>query len=135
MKFKLPEVTNRRRFDILFASAISLPFIALVLLLYGVGCFEFIPSFEELENPKTNIATEIISGDGVLLGTFHIENRSFTPYEELSANLIYALIATEDIRFFDHAGIDFRSLARVLVKTILGGDRSSGGGRDRKSVV
>jgi penicillin-binding protein 1A len=128
MKFKLPKITNRRRFNFLFAGVISLPFILLTILLCRVGYYEFIPSFEELENPKTNIATEIISSDGMLLGTFHIENRSFTSYEELSANLVYALIATEDIRFFDHSGIDFRSLARVLVKTILGGDRSSGGG-------
>jgi penicillin-binding protein 1A len=128
MKLKLPKIKSRRRFNCLFAIIISLPFIVLTLLLCGTGYFEVIPSFEELENPKTNISTEIISDDGVLLGTFHIENRSFTPYEDLSSNLVYALIATEDIRFFEHSGIDFRSLARVLVKTILGGDRSSGGG-------
>jgi penicillin-binding protein 1A len=128
MKLKLPKIQRRRRFNLLFALIISLPFIVLALLLGGVVYFEDIPSFAQLENPQTNIATEIISDDGVLLGTFHIENRSFTPYEELSPNLVYALIATEDIRFFEHSGIDFRSLGRVLVKTILGGDRSSGGG-------
>ncbi len=93
-----------------------------------VGLFGNIPSFEELENPKSNLATEIISEDGVVLGTYHIENRSFVDYDDLSPNLVHALVATEDVRFYSHAGIDFRSLGRVAVKTVMGGDRSSGGG-------
>jgi penicillin-binding protein 1A len=119
---------TRKRFILTVWTIISLPFIVLALALTGVGLFESIPSFEELENPKTNIATEIISSDKVLLGTFHIENRSFAAYEDLSPNLVNALIATEDIRFFNHSGVDYRSLTRVMIKTILKGDRSSGGG-------
>jgi penicillin-binding protein 1A len=93
-----------------------------------VGLFGHIPSFEELENPNSNLATEIISSDGVVLATFHIENRSFVSYDELSPYLIDALVATEDKRFYTHAGIDFFSLGRVAVKTLLFRDKSSGGG-------
>lgn len=128
MKFRFPKIKNRKRFNLIFAVITALPFIIVALSLLFVSWFAYIPSFEELENPKSNIATEIISDDGMLLGTFHIENRSFTAYEELSPNLIYALIATEDVRFFEHSGIDFRSLARVVVKTIIRGQSRSGGG-------
>ena len=128
MKFKLTEIKDRKRFNKWFFGIIFLPFILLALILAGLALFGSIPSFEELENPKSNAATQIISEDGVLLATFHVENRSHVSYDELSPNLIYALIATEDVRFHNHSGIDFRSLARVLVKTILGGRSASGGG-------
>lgn len=109
---------------------IAFPFALLLLLiiLISFGVFGPMPSFAELENPKSMLATEIISADGALLGTFHIENRSHTPYEELSQHLIDALIATEDARFHSHSGIDFRSLMRVMVKTVGGRDKRSGGG-------
>lgn len=87
-----------------------------------------IPSFEELEDPQKNLATEIISEDGVILSTFHIQNRSYVSYDELSPNLVNAVVATEDVRFFNHSGIDFRSLGRVVVKSLLLGQRSSSGG-------
>jgi penicillin-binding protein 1A len=93
-----------------------------------VGIFSDIPSFEELEDPKNNLATEIISEDGEILTTFHIENRSFVSYDQLSPSLIDAVIATEDVRFHNHSGIDFRSLARVGVKSIILGRTRSGGG-------
>ena len=92
------------------------------------GWFGFMPSFEELENPKSNLATEVYSSDGEILGFIGIENRSNVYFSDLSPNLVNALIATEDVRFYEHSGIDFRSLFRVLGKTIIGGDRSSGGG-------
>ncbi|HBG24487.1 MAG TPA: penicillin-binding protein, partial [Rikenellaceae bacterium] len=90
--------------------------------------FADIPSFEELEDPKNNLATEVISEDGEILTTFHIENRSFITYGELSPTLIDAVIATEDVRFNSHSGIDFRSLARVAVKSLILGQTRSGGG-------
>ena len=86
------------------------------------------PSFEQLENPQSNQASEVISEDGEVLGFIGIENRSNVTYDEISPNLINALIATEDVRFFEHSGIDARSLVRVLVKTLIGRDRGSGGG-------
>ncbi len=111
-------------FWILFAT----PILLVALLLTLVWAFADIPSFEELENPESKLATQIIAEDGEILNTFHIENRSFVSYEELSPNLIHAAVATEDIRFYKHSGIDFRSLARVLVKTLLMGDSGQGGG-------
>ena len=88
-----------------------------------------IPSFKELESPQSNLATQVIADDGkTVLSTFHIENRSYVTYDDLSENLVHALVATEDVRFYEHSGIDFPSLARVIVKTILGGDSSQGGG-------
>ena len=103
------------------------PILLIVLLLLLVWAFADIPSFEELENPDSKLATQIIAEDGEILNTFHIENRSFVSYEELSPNLVHAAVATEDIRFYEHSGIDFRSLARVLVKTLLMGDSGQGG--------
>ena len=111
-------------FWILFAT----PILLVALLLTLVWAFADIPSFEELENPESKLATQIIAEDGEILNTFHIENRSFVSYEELSPNLVHAAVATEDIRFYKHSGIDFRSLARVLVKTLLMGDSGQGGG-------
>lgn len=104
------------------------PFALLFLSILLVALFASIPSFEELENPRSNLATELISEDGVVLCTYHIENRSYVRFDELSPPLVDALIATEDIRFYAHSGIDFRSLARVAVKSILLGNVSSGGG-------
>ncbi len=108
------------------------------------------PSFDELENPQTNLATVIYSADGAELGTYFIENRTPVSYDELFPEegehlpedaprclyidghklppIVAALLATEDVRFFDHAGIDFTATARVGVKTILMGQGEQGGG-------
>jgi len=103
--------------------------IVLVCGLIGlVWFFADIPSFEELENPDSKLATQVIAEDGEILTTFHIENRSYASYDELSQNLVNAAVATEDLRFYSHSGIDFRSLGRVIFKTLLGGDSSQGGG-------
>lgn len=102
--------------------------VILFFVMLSYGWFGFMPSFEELENPKSNLATEVYSSDGEILGFIGIENRSNVYFSDLSPNLVNALIATEDVRFYEHSGIDFRSLFRVLGKTIIGGDRSSGGG-------
>ena len=111
-------------FWILFAT----PIVLVAGLLASVWAFADIPSFEELENPDSKLATEVISSDGEILTTFHIENRSFVTYDELSEHIVNAAVATEDSRFYKHSGIDFESLARVLVKTLLAGDSSQGGG-------
>ena len=99
-----------------------------MLLLTAAGTFGRLPSFEELENPKSNIATEIYSEDGKMIGSFFVENRSYVTYDELSPALVAALVATEDQRFYSHSGIDFISLARVGIKTLALGNRSQGGG-------
>ena len=115
----------------------------LLLLLTAAGLFGRLPSFEELENPKSNLATEILSSDGKVLGTFFVQNRSYVQYDKLfpldSAQLlrldgydvppiIAALISTEDVRYRGHSGIDLMSLVRVGVKTVLMQNTSQGGG-------
>jgi len=102
--------------------------VILFFVLLSAGCLGFMPSFEELENPNSMQASEVISSDGVVLGYIGIQNRSDVTYEEISPNVINALIATEDARFYGHSGIDTRSLARVFFKTVLGRHSSSGGG-------
>ncbi len=106
------------------------PLILLFLLLstISMGWWGFMPSFEELENPRSNLASEIYSSDGVLLGTFYIHNRSNVHYDEISPNMVNALLATEDIRFHYHSGVDVRSISRVIIRNLLGGNRSAGGG-------
>ncbi len=104
------------------------PFAAILLMLLIVWMFAKIPSFEELENPDSKLATQVIADGGETLTTFHIENRTFVTYEELSENLVHAAVATEDSRFYKHSGIDMKGLARVLVKTLLMHNSSQGGG-------
>ena len=99
------------------------------LLFHGIvhEWFGPMPTFEELENPETNLATEIISADGKILGTYYIENRSNISYDDISPDLINALIAIEDVRFYEHSGIDKRALFRVAVG-VFTGDSDKGGG-------
>lgn len=99
-----------------------------ILLVLGLALFGGIPSTERLENPNISMATEVISVDGDILGRFYNENRVIVRYDQLSPHLINALVATEDVRFEQHAGIDGKALLRVLVKTVFGGNASSGGG-------
>ena len=107
----------------------SVPVLLAVTIIGLVWTFADIPSFEELENPDSNLATQVIADDGsTILSTFHIENRSYVTYDELSPNLVHAAVATEDVRYYTHSGIDFQSLGRVIFKTLLGGDSSQGGG-------
>ena len=111
-----------------FWICICVPVVMVIGLLTLVWAFADIPSFEELENPDSKLATQVIAEDGEILTTFHIENRSFVTFDELSPNLVNAAIATEDVRFRNHSGIDFRALARVAFKTVLGGNSGQGGG-------
>ena len=104
-------------------------FLFFTLLSLGwLGWLGFMPSFEELENPRSLQASEVLSADGEVLGFIGLENRSNVTYDQISPNLINALVATEDVRFYKHSGIDSRSLFRVLFKTVIGRHGSSGGG-------
>ncbi|MBE3086825.1 MAG: transglycosylase domain-containing protein [Bacteroidetes bacterium] len=85
------------------------------------------PSFDELENPEYYLASEVYSEDGVLLGKISIENLTWTEYKDFSPWLVDALIATEDIRYNRHSGIDMRGLCRAVVRTILLGQSTGGG--------
>lgn len=103
--------------------------IALMVIIFyfiSIGWFGFMPSFEELENPKSNLASEIYSSDQVLLGKYYIENRSNIHFDELSPNIVEALVATEDARFYNHSGVDLRALTRVIKGVVL--MQHSGGG-------
>lgn len=102
--------------------------IGAVLLIFTLaywGAFGPLPTFEELENPQKNLATEVISSDGVTLGKYAFQNRTPVGFKDLSDNLVKALVATEDERFYDHPGIDFRATARAVVKLGKGGGAST----------
>jgi len=93
---------------------IGLGVLFLMLICTNFGLFGKMPSLQELENPEADLATEIISADGVLMGKYYAENRSEVKYNEISPNIIHALVATEDERFYDHSGIDAQALGRAL---------------------
>ena len=116
-------------FRYLFPLCVIVPFLVLgfCLFLASSGAWGDLPDFHELENPETNLATEIISADNKILGKYFYENRTHVEYSDLSPDLINALIATEDERFFSHSGIDFIALIRV-VKGIMTNNTSLGGG-------
>lgn len=103
---------------------------ALLLLFLSVylGFWGKIPSQKEIIGIKFSSATEVFSGDGKLIGKFYIDDRQPITYGKVPKHLISALIATEDARFFEHEGIDYSSLMRVLFKSILLRNNSSGGG-------
>lgn len=90
--------------------------IILIFLLASWGVLGPLPTFEELENPEKNLATEVISLDGQTLGKYAYENRTPVKYKDLPQNLVNALVATEDERFYEHSGIDFKSSIRAVVK-------------------
>ncbi|MBQ7708503.1 MAG: transglycosylase domain-containing protein [Bacteroidales bacterium] len=104
------------------------PVVLLATLLILVWALADIPSIEQLENPDTKLATQVIAEEGEILTTYHIENRTFVSYEELAPSLVQAAVATEDKRFYQHSGVDLESLGRVLFKTLLSRDSSQGGG-------
>ena len=103
-------------------------FIISILLLFLLASWEIfgeLPTFEELENPEKNLATEVISSDGVTLGKYAFKNRTPIGFKDLPINLVNALISTEDERFYKHSGIDFRGTARAVVKLGKGGGAST----------
>src|SRR5690606_33260661 len=95
-------------------------FAFLFILLVRLGLFGSLPSFKELENPKNNLASEVISADDKVLGTYFAQNRSNVTYDELSQDLINALISTEDIRFYSHSGIDFKRTFTIIFYNLVG---------------
>jgi penicillin-binding protein 1A len=121
------EQTNFKKYIIRFWMVVLGGFTAflLVFLLASWGVFGELPTFEELENPEKNLATEVISSDGVTLGKYAFKNRTPVGFKDLPDNLVNALIATEDERFYEHSGIDFRGLARAIVKLGKGGGAST----------
>ena len=109
-------------------SIFGIVIVLIVLFFFGVarGLFGTMPTFEELENPQTNLATQIISCDGKVLGSYYVENRSNVRYSELSPYLPQALISIEDERFEKHSGIDGKSLFRVAFGVLTGNKKGGG---------
>ncbi len=100
----------------------------LTIVLVANGYFGPLPTFEELENPNSSLASEVYSSDQVVLGKYFYQNRSNTHFRDLSPALVNALKATEDIRYEEHSGVDIRGLFRVLFKTVILRQGNAGGG-------
>ena len=118
---------------IIFLWAVIVLAVAAVALVFGAiseGKIGYVPPLEELENPTLKFATQILSDDNQLLGTwsYSTENRVYVGYNDLSENLVHALIATEDVRFNDHSGIDMRAFFRALIKRGVMMQKNAGGG-------
>ena len=109
----------------IFVLATGLAFYAI-----NEGWIGYMPPIEELQNPINRYATQVISADGKVMGTWNYnrENRIMVDYTQLSPSLVQALVATEDVRFYDHSGIDFYALGRAIVKRGVLGQKSAGGG-------
>ncbi len=108
--------------------AAAFAFILLLVFLIWTGLLGAVPNKKELLAVQNPIASEVYSADSVLLGRYFIQERSNVSFQQLPAHTIQALIATEDVRFYNHNGIDMRSIGRVLVKSLLLQHESSGGG-------
>jgi penicillin-binding protein 1A len=99
-----------------------------VILIFDFGVFGACPSVNDLKELQNKNASEVYSSDSVLLGRFYFENRTNVKFEDISKDVVNALVATEDARFFVHGGIDYRSWLRVIFKSVLKNDDSGGGG-------
>lgn len=100
-------------------------FVILLISSIGFGLFGELPTFRDLENPKSNLASEVISSDGPVLGSYYVQNRSNAKFKELPASLINALIATEDVRFYEHSGIDLKGTFAIVLYSAIGKKRGS----------
>lgn len=109
--------------------AIAVVAVVIIFVSISKGWIGYMPPVEELENPSYKFATEIFSEDEKVLGTWSYskENRVYTAYKDLSPNIINALIATEDVRFAEHSGIDAKALFRAFVKRGLLFQKNAGG--------
>ena len=112
------------------ALCIGILTIALAFVAIWNGWIGYMPDIEDLQNPINRYATQVYSADGKVMGTWNLnkENRIVIPYSKMSPYLIKALVATEDERFYEHSGIDFRALGRAIVKRGLLGQTHAGGG-------
>ncbi len=120
LKLTTPKINEKKVIRYFWLFAVPIPVVMFFIIMWcaktGSLGFEDLPSLQELDNPKSNLATEVISSDGKLLGKYFKENRTDVKYKDLSPFLINALVATEDERFYQHSGIDFRGLMRAVIK-------------------
>lgn len=130
-------LTVYRRMLLLFATsitAISIIILSLYLMA-AIGIFGQIPSDDKIRNIVNPVASELYARDGEKIGTFYIENRLFLDSTKINRHFRNALIAVEDHRFYEHRGIDYRSLARVLIKSVLLNQKSGGGSTLTQQLV
>ena len=126
------EIVMRKRFIhilwAVFGTGILMVILAFVAIWFGM--IGYMPDIEDLQNPINRFATQVYSADGKVLGTWNLnkENRIVIPYKKMSPYLIKALVATEDERFYEHSGIDFRALGRAIIKRGILGQTNAGGG-------
>ncbi len=119
---------KHQKFVIRWAWRLAIGGFIAIILFFFILSFQNLPTFEQLENPTTNEASEVLANDMSVLGRYYLENRVAIDYGDLSPHLVNALIATEDERYFKHSGIDFQALGRVAVKSVLLQRSGSGGG-------
>ncbi|MEX2601395.1 MAG: transglycosylase domain-containing protein [Balneolaceae bacterium] len=127
MKYDFPPSLKRVLSAGALISASLILMLALFLLSVWAGLFGSLPASQELQEIRNQEATQILASDGSVIGSIYHQNRITIPLEEVSPNFKNALLATEDIRFYQHNGIDYRALARVLIKTILFRQDAGGG--------
>jgi penicillin-binding protein 1A len=128
MRFNRPGIFHKIVKLIALLTATVITCVLVLVLLVWTGIYGPIPDQEALKNIRHPLASEVYSADSVLLGRYYLQERSPVSSKEMPESLKKALIATEDVRFFEHHGIDTKSLFRVLVKSILFQNESSGGG-------
>ena len=122
-----------RKFFVRFLWAVLIAGVATTAFAFyaiSEGWLGYMPPIEDLQNPISRYATQVYSADGKIMGTWNYnkENRVMVDYSKLSPALVQALVATEDIRFYEHSGIDFYALGRAIVKRLVMGQKSAGGG-------
>ena len=122
----------RKRFiHILWALLVG-GFVSAIVGFFAIwfGWIGYMPDIEDLQNPINRFATQVYSSDGTVIGTWNLnkENRIVIPYKKMSPYLVQALVATEDERFYEHSGIDFRALGRAIIKRGILGQTNAGGG-------
>jgi penicillin-binding protein 1A len=121
MQVKLTQHEIRSYNWVIWKIAIScFALFVLIIALTAVGVFGPLPSFRDLENPKSNQASQILSSDKQVLGKYFVQNRSNVRYNQISPNVIHALVATEDNRFYNHSGIDFGRTFTIIFYNLIG---------------
>ena len=110
--------------------ALVILIVTLGVLAINKGWIGYMPPVAELQNPINRFATQVYSADGKIMGTWNYnrENRVLVDFTQLPPSLVQALVATEDVRFYEHSGVDFFALGRAVVKRGLMGQKSAGGG-------
>jgi penicillin-binding protein 1A len=127
MNAEKAKTSNNKKFIIWFWILFGGPIVGLLLFVIGVIMFSDLPDTQELQNPKTFLATEVYSADMKVLGKYYAENRTNVKFKEISPNVVNALIATEDARYYDHSGVDIYSLGRAISGPLLGRANTGGG--------